>query len=341
MRTTLSALALAVAGSSAVSADSQSYLPSIRVRNLGMKAVHKARSTVANDRKLQFDDWGNLTMADIMADIDGSMICGLLDLFQPQQKFDEELAATGIECSQFGCDDNAENLIMECSMMDGMICQNDTDTGDEFCIENCTISMSMGLNLTGTNLITATQSGTYTSPEYMEGDATFTVGISADYGAMMTDAMSGEMDNMYTDTMTEEEIEAAANKALEYFDLTECSGSFADGDILCECNLCDNIMMGVNLTCASDTENYYTQDCTDVSSNAMDIEEVMAGGGPDNVAVFKLMKADDDTGDIATETDTALGGAEETLEEGGDTSAAASKGALATAGLILAVASLV
>ena len=342
MRTTLSALALALAGSSVVSADSQSYLPSIRVRNLGMKAVHKARSKVANDRKLSFDDWGNLTMADIDMSSMGSMICPLLELMDDfQQGFDDELADTNITCTQFGCDENAENLIMECSM-NGTICQDGLNDGEVYCIEDILISMGMGLNFTGTSETTATQTAMYVdpSPAYMVGEATFTIGFSTDYGALMTDAISGNMNDMQdVSTMTEEEIEEAANAALKYFDLTECSGEFANGDISCECNLCDDIMMGVNLTCASDTENYYTQDCTDVSSNAMDANAITTGGSPADVAVFKLMKADA-TGDIVTETDTNLGGATDTLEEGDETSAAASKGALATVGLILAVASL-
>ena len=232
MRTTISALALVVAGSS-VSADSQSYIPSIRARNLGMKAVHKARSNVSGNRKLQFDDMGFYV----------SMICSEFESDEFQQELANELAGSGMVCSKFGCDDHTNaglviaetpSLIMECNV-DENVCQDGLNE-EEFCVEDTEISMSMELDLANTSEIRVNQCSTYTSPPYMEGRGCSTVGLTADYGAMIEDITTGELD---VDVMTEEEATIAA---MEYMELTECSGEFGDGAIKCQCEMCNNGM---------------------------------------------------------------------------------------------------
>jgi len=81
-----------------------------------------------------------------------------------------------------------------------------------------------------------------------------------------------------------------------------------------------------------------SQECTDFGASTMEVEALSEGGSPD-IAVIRLMKADETSG--TGNTDATLGDAKEAFEEGLDTSPAASyKGALATAGIILAVASL-
>ena len=229
MRTTISALALVVAGSS-VSANS--YLPSTRVRNLGIKAVHKARSNVSSNRKLQFDDMGFYV----------SMICEELESDEFRQEFASELEGSGMVCSKFGCDDptnaglviaETPSLIMECNV-DENVCQDGLNE-EEFCVEDTEISMSMELDFADTSEIKATQCSTYTSPPYMEGRGCSTVGLTVDYGAMMEDITTGELDM----DMTEEEASIAAT---EYMELTECSGEFGDGAIKCQCEMCNNGM---------------------------------------------------------------------------------------------------
>ena len=230
MRNTISALALVVAGSSA-SADS--CLPSTRVRNLGIKAVHKARSNVSGNRKLQFDDMGFYV----------SMICSEFESDEFQQELANELAGSGMVCSKFGCDDHTNaglviaetpSLIMECNV-DENVCQDGLNE-EEFCVEDTEISMSMELDLANTSDIRVNQCSTYTSPPYMEGRGCSTVGLTADYGAMIEDITTGELD---VDVMTEEEATIAA---MEYMELTECSGEFGDGAIKCQCEMCNNGM---------------------------------------------------------------------------------------------------
>ena len=91
----------------------------------------------------------------------------------------------------------------------------------------------------------------------------------------------------------------------------------------------------IKYTCNNDL---VSQECTDFGTSTMDIDSLAEGESPD-IAVIRLMKADETSG--TGNTDATLGGTKEAFEEGLDDSPAAShKGALATAGIILAVASL-
>ena len=92
MKTTLSALVQLFFASSVI-ADSQSFLPAIHARSLGMKAIHKARSELLSGRKLQFDDTdiGDLDInVDEVLPMLAPMICFLMD--ESKDNFVDEMA---------------------------------------------------------------------------------------------------------------------------------------------------------------------------------------------------------------------------------------------------------
>eukprot|EP01083_Nonionella_stella_P191497 708735_1 len=133
MRIILTAVALIVTGSSVV-AESQSYSPAAHVRALGMRALHKARSqTMFAGRNMEAtdsSDWGK-TMDAMLP-----MMCGLIEMDYVQEGFESDVEGISITCPVFRCDDpSAEvpNLVMDCNM-DGVICEEDENLKEEFCI---------------------------------------------------------------------------------------------------------------------------------------------------------------------------------------------------------------
>jgi len=218
-----------------------------------MKAIHKARSELLSGRKLQFDD---TDISDLGINIDevlpmlAPMICLMMD--ESKDDFVDEMAVEGLVCSEFGCDDaEIPNLIMSCNM-DGEVCEVD-DNNEEFCVKDTSVETSFSLNFAGKAPISSTQCSTYTRPDYMAdmGPGCWKVDVAMDMGAMMDEAMSGELED--SSMMTD-------------FEITECSSSFYDGTT-CDCGFCDE-GMGFELTCSN---NLVSEECTDVDSSATDI----------------------------------------------------------------------
>eukprot|EP01083_Nonionella_stella_P068554 182144_1 len=227
------------------------------------------------------------------------MMCGLIEMDYVQEGFESDVEGISITCPVFRCDDpSAEvpNLVMDCNM-DGVICEEDENLKEEFCITGTNVKTSMGLNFVGDSLLTSTQCSNYTSPGYMADmgrgcwDINVTVKMGDMIDDMMDDIMSGEYD---PEEMTEKEATAAA---LEYFEINECSGKFEDGTT-CECGLC-NEGKGYHLTC---TNQLVSQECTNFDTSAADLDVAAITNGDSAtpepaVSVMRLLPAADADGD--------------------------------------------
>ena len=121
--------------------------------------------------------------------------------------------------------------------MDGEVCEVD-DNNEEFCVKDTSVETSFSLNFAGKAPISSTQCSTYTRPDYMAdmGPGCWKIDVAMDMGAMMDEAMSGELED--SSMMTDEE---AMEFSAKYFEITECSSSFYDGTT-CDCGFCDEGM---------------------------------------------------------------------------------------------------
>lgn len=347
MRVTTSALAvIAVASGSTIWADARSYLPTTVVRSHGIRAIQKARNNFIDDRRLQYEsdmnemDMNDADMSAILGDFDmGEMmalmvpsICASFESNEFKQVLQDEGEAEGIACSQFGCDDPQAakpNLVMNCKMV-GEVCDESpdghTEAGEQFCIADTDVQMSMGLDFAGKSKVESTQCSTYTSPQYMAdmGRGCWTVDFSMHYGAMWDDAMSGEFD---VESLAGDEAEEAVMK---YFEITECSSEFDDGTT-CTCSTC-NGGTGFELSC---TDDLVSEACTSVDASVgagMTSMSESTAEGP-SVSVIKLV-ATPDAGDVVKESDSDSAGAD--IKADGASSSASRTEAVAVVSLLLA-----
>lgn len=285
MRTAFSTLALVVAGSS-VAAVTQSHSPTTHARALGMRALRDAQSQMYDGRKMEGmddNDWGDM-MAGMV-----TIMCGVMETDEFKVSLEEglqegEVEGGSITCPVFGCDQGnvVPNLIMECSM-DGVFCEEDEETNEEFCITDIDVQLSMGLNYGGESLITSIQCSNYTSPQYMVdmGRACSNMTVTMNMGDMMDDILSGKYD---PETLTEDEATAAA---LEYVEIIECSIEFGNGTA-CSCGLC-NENKGYHYAC--DNHLVSNQECINFDPSATDMGAIANGDNIEApaVAVTRLL----------------------------------------------------
>lgn len=277
MHTTLSAIALLVAGTS-VSAESQrhesqSYLPTTLVRSFGLKAVQMAHSQALARR----------SMLDIGKIVDGVMgainaatpiMCGILELGMPH--LTDEMEAIGMVCSKFGCDDpfaKTPNLIMNCNFS-GELCSKAFD--ENFCITDTNVQTSMELDFVDKSEFSSNQCSTYTSPDYMValGRVCLMLDVTLDVGALTDDITSGELDTIA--------------EAAEHVQINDCSGELRGVGIECECGFC-NEGVGFKLSC----NNFLSEECTNFDTSVADISAITEGGtinGP-SLSVLRLVPA--------------------------------------------------
>jgi len=272
------------------------------VNSLGLRALREAHSQVLADRKL-VQDAGDEVAADLTELMEStfSLVCLLLDLDldsllddldvgAPQSNLATEMDSNGVTCSQFGCDEANENLIMECAST-AEICES--HDGVKYCIENATVSTTIEFDFDAPADLLSKQCWCPTSPPEMEamGCSCFSVDLLMDYGAMMStvgDHMMG--------TITEEEQVAAMN-ANNYVQIQECAfvADGADGtpdttdDMICECSIC-NGGLGFNVTC----NNLVTDGCTNFDTTGTDITN-MSGGQTENpnVSILRMVEIPD------------------------------------------------
>jgi len=287
MKITLSVLALSIAtaASSPVAGkhSNRGYLPTSQVRSIGMKALHKARSKVLSDRKLQDDvDLSNLDLENIdleNIDMDAIMsglvplMCDMLDLDLGQDILGEEdMGSDGLICTEMGCDDaDPPNLVMKCHMDEGEICE--VYEGEDYCVTNVTMETSMELNF-DTSRITTEQCAHYTSPPEMEAlkGGCMNIEVTMNYGEMM----SLEWD------MTDDEIDAL--DVNDFIEIIQCSAEFGD-DSTCACGFC-NDGRGFNLTC---NNGLGMDECANFDGPT-DVGATVQGGSESEEATISILR---------------------------------------------------
>lgn len=250
--TLLASTAAVVAASSSTEVDhgnSNSKQFGSYVNSLGLRALREAHSQALADRNLQDAAVGQYDLgADLTDLMDGmfQVVCALLD-FDLGDSFGDlatEMDSNGVTCSQFGCDEAKENLIMECAST-AEICE----TGDdnlEYCIENATVSTTIELDFDEQADLQSKQCWCPTSPPAMVdmGCSCFSVDLLMDYGEMLSTAGDHMMG-----TMTEEDTVAAMN-ANNYVQIRECAfvanGTNTTKGMNCECSIC-NDGLGVSI----------------------------------------------------------------------------------------------
>lgn len=219
------------------------------VNSLGLRALREAHSQALADRNLQgLGDGSDADLTDLMEGMESmfSLVCVLLNLGDElgdlANGMDSDLAnemdSNGVTCSQFGCDEANENLIMECASTD-KICETDQD-GVEYCIENATVSTTIEFDFDEPADLLSKQCWCPTSPPEMAamGCSCFSVDLLIDYGEMMSTAGDHMMG-----TMTEEDTVAAMN-ANNYVQIRECAfvanGTDTTDSMNCECSICND-----------------------------------------------------------------------------------------------------
>mmetsp|Transcript_5399 Transcript_5399/g.9006 ORF Transcript_5399/g.9006 Transcript_5399/m.9006 type:complete len:341 (+) Transcript_5399:43-1065(+) len=332
MHTAPSILALfgIVAGSSANPNDKR-QLPTTRVRSLGLKAINKARSKAIHRRMNEADDgdmdwgsadWGNMDLSgiDVAAMMAGlvPLMCGMLEADIFQEEIQTQAAAEGVVCSRFGCDysnnPTVPNLVMDCTM-DDEFCDDEDQDGEQFCITNSEIQMSLGLDFVNESEMEVTQCSDYTKPEYMKamGRGCLDFGATLNYGALVEAALSGE------DTVIGE----------EHVKLTQCSAEFSDGTG-CSCGTC-NEGTGFEFECDNELGS---QECTDFDTSIPDVG-MMSEGEAEMPAISVIrLSATSQSGTVAKESDAIN---EDTgVEKDSGSSPAAVRAENLAAGVILA-----
>jgi len=333
MHTSPSILALfgLVAGSSA-NPNVKRHLPTTRVRSLGLKAINKARSKAIHRRMNEADDgdmdWGNTDGGGMdLSDIDVAammplivpMMCGILEADMFKEDIQTQAAAEGVVCSKFGCDysnnPTVPNLVMDCTM-DDELCDDEDQDGEQFCITNSEIQMSLGLDFVNESVMELTQCSNYTKPDYMKamGRGCLDFGATLNFGALIEAALSDEVD-----TVIEE----------EHIKLTQCSAEFSDGTG-CSCGTC-NEGTGFEFECDNELGS---QECTDFDTSVPDVG-MMSGGEAEIPAISVIrFSATTQSGNVAKESDAIND--DTGAEKDGGTSPAALRTENLAAGVILA-----
>jgi len=306
-----------------------------------LKAIDKARSKAIHRRMNKADD-GDIDLSDIdlsdidlsdidLSDIDLSdidvtammagmvpMMCGILEADMFQEEIQAQAAAEGVVCSKFGCDYNnnptVPNLVMDCTM-DNELCDDEDQDGEQFCITNTEVQMSLGLDFVDESEMELTQCSNYTKPDYMRdmGRGCLDFGATLNYGALVEAALSGEVDTV---------------NQWEHIKLTQCSAKFSDGTE-CSCGTC-NEGTGFEFECDN---SLGSQECTDFDVSAPDIGMMSGGETEIPAASIVRLSASPQSGNVAKESDAIN---EDTgAEKDGGTSPAAVRTENLAAGVIL------
>lgn len=217
-----------------------------------------------------------------------TMICGMMGLMSGAM---DEMADDmgGFTCSQFACNEEKTHLLLECTTEEE-VCEGDEALADltvpaasdvaegeeEYCVENVKVNMKMELNFDGESEVEAMQCGTYTSPaDLVElGEGCLNMTMSVDFGSIMDSAMSPD-----ADASTSEQ--AIQEMASDFFTISKCSNTFADGTE-CDCKTCDGAI-GFDLTCSKGgVETFTTEGCNDFDAGSITGSIAEFGGGESN-----------------------------------------------------------
>mmetsp|Transcript_641 Transcript_641/g.1348 ORF Transcript_641/g.1348 Transcript_641/m.1348 type:complete len:297 (-) Transcript_641:134-1024(-) len=284
MRILLSSVfALAIATASSAAAVG----PSSRARSLATTALHKAASRAVREKERKLDE---LAGFDDMGDIN-ALMCMFLPMITEDPEFDEALAAEGMSCDTFECDDAMENLIMSCSIPEE-ICDEEGES--EFCAKDNTLDMTMGLNFEGTNNMSISTCSVYTAPDFM----------ATGEQACFSTEVEMHMDKIMELGEDEEVEEALAANPEEFMSITKCAAEI--GKDTCSCEVCDR-GLGVTIKCAN--VGIVSEGCTDLDMS--ESAQLANGGTPgSDVSVMRFAQVangGDDTSAAALPSAAAAG----------------------------------